>query len=202
MPLFRTHKQADVENADSEDHDLAKRLKTGDEFALNEIMRRYKERIYRFAWKYMGNEDAALDVTQETFTKLYFNIDKFDPSYKFSTWLFQIALNLCRDSLRKNKNRMRDVSFDQLNDAGSGAWQKSNEDIEQTFRSKQELALLHQEIQALPEKLRDPFVLYVLEERPQSECADMLGVSTKTIETRVYRARRILAEKLGRYFEG
>lgn len=202
MPLFKTHRQVDVGSADSEDHDLAKRLKSGDEFALNEIMRRYKERIYRFAWKYMGNEDAALDVTQETFTKLYFNIDKFNPSYKFSTWVFQIALNLCRDHLRKNKNRARDVSFDQLSNAGSGDWQKSDENIEQALKAKEELALLQQEIQTLPEKLRDPFILYVLEERPQSECADMLGVSTKAIETRVYRARRILAEKLGRYFEG
>ncbi|MBN8521642.1 MAG: RNA polymerase sigma factor [Alphaproteobacteria bacterium] len=202
MPLFKTHRQVDVGSADSEDHDLAKRLQSGDEFALNEIMRRYKERIYRFAWKYMGNEDAALDVTQETFTKLYFNIDKFDPAYKFSTWVFQIALNLCRDHLRKNKNRARDVSFDQLSDAGSGDWQKSDENIEQALRSKEELALLHREIQLLPEKLRDPFILYVLEERPQSECADMLGVSTKTIETRVYRARKILAEKLQLYSEG
>lgn len=202
MPLFKTHRQVSVGSADSEDHDLAKRLQSGDEFALNEIMRRYKERIYRFAWKYIGNEDAALDVTQDTFTKLYFNIDKFDPSYKFSTWVFQIALNLCRDYLRKNKNRARDMSFDQLSESGSGDWQKSNENIEEALRSKEELALLRQEIQALPEKLRDPFVLYVLEERPQSECADMLGVSTKTIETRVYRARRILAEKLSQYSEG
>lgn len=202
MPLFKIHKQVDVGVADSEDHDLAKRLQSDDEFALNEIMRRYKERIYRFAWKYMGNEDAALDVTQETFTKLYFNIEKFDPSYKFSTWVFQIALNLCRDHLRKNKRFTKNVSFDQLSESGSGDWQKSDENIEQALSSREELALLQQEIRSLPEKLREPLILYVLEERPQNECANMLGVSAKTIETRVYRARRILAEKLGRYSEG
>ena len=202
MPLFKTHRQMDVGSADSEDHDLARRLQSGDEFALNEIMRRYKERVYRFAWKYIGNEDIALDVTQETFTRLYFNIDKFDPSYKFSTWVFQIALNLCRDYVRKNKKRMRDVPFDRLNEAGSDEWQKSDEDIEQALSSQEELAFLRREIQALPEKLHDSFVLYVLEGRPQSECADMLGVSAKTVETRVYRARRILAEKFGKFFEG
>lgn len=91
MPLFRTHRTL-KENTADEDHALVKRLRSGDDFALNEIMHRYKERVYRLAWRYVGNEDAALDVTQEAFTKLYFNIDKYDPAYKFSTWLFQIAV--------------------------------------------------------------------------------------------------------------
>jgi RNA polymerase sigma factor (sigma-70 family) len=111
-------------------------LRSGDDFALNEIMHRYKERVYRLAWRYVGNEDAALDVTQETFTKLYFNIDKYDPAYKFSTWLFQIAVNLCRDYLRKNKNHARNVSFDALSESGQGDWQRSDENIEAGFLIK------------------------------------------------------------------
>ena len=65
MPLFKTHRIG-KENTADEDHALVKRLRSGDDFALNEIMQLYKERIYRLAWRYMGNEDAALDVTQET----------------------------------------------------------------------------------------------------------------------------------------
>ena len=141
MPLFRTHRIG-KENTADEDRTLVNRLRSGDDFALNEIMQRYKERIYRLAWRYVGNEDAVLDVTQETFTKLYFNIDKYDPSYKFSTWLFQIAVNLCRDHLRKNKNHAKNVSFDVLNESGSGDWQKSNENIEASVQSRQQLAQL------------------------------------------------------------
>lgn len=201
MPLFRTHRIG-KENTADEDHALVKRLRSGDDFALNEIMHRYKERVYRLAWRYVGNEDAALDVTQETFTKLYFNIDKYDPAYKFSTWLFQIAVNLCRDHLRKNKNHVRNVSFDALSESGSGDWQRSDENIEASLQSKQQLAHLRQEIERLPDTLKEAFILFALEERTQNECAEILDVSAKTVETRVYRARKILSEKLHVYSEG
>ena len=201
MPLFRTHRIG-KENIADEDHALVKRLRSGDDFALNEIMQRYKERVFRLAWRYVGNEDAALDVTQETFTKLYFNIDKYDPAYKFSTWVFQIAVNLCRDHLRKNKNHARNVSYDALSESGSGDWQQSEENIEASFQSKQQLALLRQEIELLPDTLKEAFILFALEERTQNECAEILDVSAKTVETRVYRARKILSEKLHFYSEG
>jgi RNA polymerase sigma-70 factor (ECF subfamily) len=201
MPLFKTHRIG-KENTADEDHALVKRLRSGDDFALNEIMQLYKERIYRLAWRYMGNEDAALDVTQETFTKLYFNIDKYDPAYKFSTWLFQIAVNLCRDHLRKNKNHARNLSLDALNESSPGDWQRSDENIEAGFLSRQHLALLRREIDLLPDTLKEAFILFAVEERTQAECAEILNVSAKTVETRVYRARKILSEKLQLSFEG
>lgn len=201
MPLFKTHRIGREKAAD-EDREVVNRLCSGDDFALNEIMQRYKERVCRLAWRYVGNEDAALDVTQETFTKLYFNIDKYDPDYKFSTWVFQIAVNLCRDHLRKNKNHARNVSYDALSESGSGDWQQSEENIEASFQSKQQLAHLRQEIALLPEKLREVFILFAIEEKTQNECAEILDVSAKTVETRVYRARKILSEKLHFYSEG
>lgn len=201
MPLFRTHKTG-KENTVDEDVALVKRLRSGDDFALNEIMHRYKERVYRLAWRYVGNENSALDVTQETFTKLYFNIDKYDSAYKFSTWLFQIAVNLCRDYLRKNKNHVRNVSFEALSENGQGDWQRSDENIEASFLTRQQLTLLRREIDLLPDTLKEAFILFAIEERTQAECAAILNVSAKTVETRVYRARKILSEKLQISFEG
>ena len=201
MPLFRTHRTL-KENTADEDHALVQRLRSGDDFALNEIMQRYKDRVCRLAWRYVGNEDTALDVTQETFTKLYFNIDKYDSAYKFSTWLFQIAVNLCRDHLRKNKNHARNISPDALNETGPGDWQRSDENIESGFLSRQQLALLRREIDLLPDTLKEAFILFAVEERTQAECAEILNVSAKTVETRVYRARKILSEKLHLSFEG
>ena len=202
MPLFRIHRIEKENIIKDDDHALVNRLRSGDDFALNEIMQRYKERIYRFSWRYVGNEDAALDVTQETFTKIYFNIDKYDPSYKFSTWLFQIAVNLCRDHLRKNKNHAKNISFDALDEIGPGDWQQSDENIEASFQSRQQLAQLRQKIERLPDTLKEAFILFALEERTQNECAEILHVSVKTVETRVYRARKILSDKLQLYSEG
>lgn len=201
MPLFRTHKIGKKDTAD-EDRALVNRLRSGDDFALNEIMQRYKERVFLLSWRYVGNEDSAFDVTQETFTKLYFNIDKYDPSYKFSTWLFQIAINLCRDHLRKNKNHAKSISFDVLSESGSGDWQRSDENIEAGFQSRQQLTALRREVELLPDMLKEAFILFALEDRTQNECAEILNVSAKTVETRVYRARKILAEKMQFYSEG
>lgn len=201
MPLYKTHDSAETHDIPT-DRDLVDRLRSGDELALNEIMRRYKERVYRFAWRYLHNEDIALDITQETFTKLYFNIEKFDPAYKFSTWVFQIALNLCRDHLRKHKHAAKDISFDLLHEYGANGWEDSGENIETAFQAKQQLVWLRKEIDLLPHNLKEAFVLFALEERPQSECAEILGVSAKTVETRVYRARQILSKKIDSTFEG
>ena len=69
-------------------------------------------------------------------------------------------------------------------------------DMAGALHAKQQLAKLHQEISKLPNKLREAFILYAVEEKPQSECATILGVSAKTIETRIYRARKILMQKM------
>jgi len=188
-------------HVNASDHDLIDNLKAGNERALDEIMRRYKERVYRFSWRQLGNEEAALDITQETFTRVYFNSRKFDTHYKFSTWVFQIALNLCRDYRRKNRHFATEISLEVVNDMVSG-WDKSTDDTQASLEWRQQLSLLRTEIAVLPDKLREAFVLFAVEEMPQTECAELLGVSVKTIETRVYRARRILAEKLEQSSKG
>lgn len=180
------------------DSDLAEKLKKGDDSALNEIMSRYKERLYKFAWRMVGNEDNARDIVQETFTKVYFNIKKFDSSYKFSTWLYQIALNSCRDYKRKNKNSLFNISLDHAEAKESELWSVPQSDVVDALHAKRQVAKLKIEIAKLPAKLRETFVLYAIEEKSQVECAAILGVSVKTIETRVYRARKILEHAIGK----
>lgn len=183
-----------------EDKELLLRLKAGDKDALRLLMARYKHKLYLFAWRNLGNEDAAREIVQESFVKLYFNCNKFDPQYRFSTWLFQIALNLCRDHRRRNWKYAVETSIETL--SPSGSWEESGEDVHATVQSRQQLALLKKNVLLLPNQLKEAFILYALEERSQIECAEILGVSIKTVETRVYRARRILAKKLGHNSEG
>lgn len=83
--------------------DLVERLKNGDEEAMREIMRTYKNRIFNFILRIVKDRDKALDLTQEVFIKAYFKIKSFKKSSKFSTWLFTIASNLSRSELRKRK---------------------------------------------------------------------------------------------------
>lgn len=195
LPVIR---DATAPAAAPRDNELVDRLKAGDDRALSDLIGRYKERIYRFAWRAVGHEEAAVDIAQETFVKAYFKIGTYDPHYKFSTWLFQIALNLCRDHRRRSRHRLRDVSIDHLSSREvSEAWERSDEDVVALAAAREQLGRLRQEIARLPHALRDAFILFALEERSQQECAELLGVTPKSIESRVHRARALLVKKLG-----
>lgn len=190
MPSATAHDTQPLPVADAE---LVRRLTAGDDHALGSLMHRYKERIYQFAWRQLGDAELAFDVAQETFTKLYFNCEKYDPAFRFSTWLFQIALNLCRDRRRQRMRRPQEVSLEASPEAQAVSVSVSSEAI---LGARQELRALLAHIERLPAALREAFILYAIEERPQNECAQLLKISAKAVETRVYRARRELAKSL------
>ncbi len=180
------------------DQELILRLWQGENAALNEIMGRYKHRLFSFIRRYVGDEETAYDLLQETFTKLYFSADTYRPQYKFSTWLFQIALNLSRDHARKHRKRFM-ISLDAIDDDGNSldsTLAADSGDIAAHLDAKRQLAVLEKEIPQLPHKLKTALILFALEERGQEECAVMLGITAKALEARVYRARKILADKL------
>jgi RNA polymerase sigma-70 factor (ECF subfamily) len=175
------------------DQELVERLKCGENPALGELMGRYKHRLFAFIRRYTGSDDVAYDLLQETFTKLYFSASTYKPEYKFSTWLYQIALNLCRDYGRKKKL----AQFFSIDDEESGFnFADSSPDPEAIAQSSQAVRQINQAIDTLPHKLKTALILFALDDNSQEECAQMLGVTAKTIETRVHRARKLLEEKL------
>ena len=190
-------------HTDASDSDLMLSLQVGQDKALNELMRRHKNKLFYFVTRYTKNEDISYDIVQETFLRVYTKSNTFNPSYKFKTWLYQIALNLCRDYSRKKKLR----SFFSLD-----SWKKgedegsfhevlsSDENIENLAQHRQTLEIVGKEIDALPHKLKSALILFALEGKSQEECARILGVTIKTIETRVYRARKILLQKMSKKY--
>ncbi len=190
---------------DTPDNDLMHLVVQGVEPALNEIMRRYKHKLFAFISRYVKDEDAAYDIVQETFIKVHFKADSYNPSYKFSTWLYQIAINLCRDWGRKQKIRQvfsldAKVNEDEGDSSYHDILPDPNSNVEDLTDLRQNLATLDKEIQKLPHKLKTALILFAIEENSQEKCAEILGVSTKTVETRIYRARKILAEKVAKNF--
>lgn len=175
------------------DQQLIDKLAHGENPALNEIMARYKHRLFAFIRRYVGSDDVAYDLVQETFTKLYFSVSTYKAEYKFSTWLFQIALNLCRDHARKKKL----VQFFSLDNGDSSFnFADSSPDPEAIAQSSQAIRHIQHSIESLPHKLKTSLILFALDGRSQEECAELLGVTAKTVETRVYRARKLLEKKL------
>lgn len=173
-------------------------LKLGDQDAIGELMRRHQEALYRFVFRYTGNDAVARDTVQETFVRVYFKASLFKPRSSVKTWIYAIALNLCRDSARRFSRSPSLVSLDAPSGENETPFQVADSKAapDEVAEKHEELGRLREAIAALPDQLRSVLVLFVLEQRSQKEVAEILGTTPKTVELRVYRAKAKLREIL------
>src|SRR5689334_18951243 len=171
------------------DASLARRAVSGDKTAFNALVRRYQEQTYRFVRRYVGDADEAYDLVQETFVSAWQALGRYDPERSAFAWLRSIALNKCRDWSRRRVVRQFFFRAAPLDEA-SAATAVGPDDREA------EMARLDRAIAELPSQLKEPLLLTAFEGLSQQEAAAALGVTVKAIETRVYRARKQIAEAL------
>lgn len=178
------------------DADLASRARAGDDAAFAALMRRHKSPVYGFVRRYVGDADAAVDIVQETFVAAWKALARFDGGRSFPVWLRAIALNKCRD--RGRRAAVRRLIMGEKNDQSDEAQAQRDHtpDGEQALVSIQRRAALQRAIDRLPAKLKEPLLLTYFDELSQMEAAAVLGVTVKTVETRLYRARVRLAALL------
>ncbi|MEO8353540.1 MAG: RNA polymerase sigma factor [Chthoniobacteraceae bacterium] len=181
------------------DLELVEGLAGGDESALDGLMDRYQEPVFHFIYRHVFNEDDARDLTQEVFVRLFFNVRKFKPEAKFSTWLYQIALNLCRDRAKSRKTRQAartdslSAREDDREHPACDLAVEARTPLDEAL-AREKLIALDDGMAALPHDLRTALVLTTLEQRSHQECATLMKTTPKAIETRVYRARKFLTE--------
>ena len=184
---------------DARDRGDMERLQAGHDAALNDLMERHATPVFRFLCRMVGNEDDANDLAQETFVRVFKSRASFRPEQKFSTWLFAIAANLARNHFRW-RARHPNLSLD----AGNPESEQSLADtLPATGPAPNDAALKVERAQAvrfavnnLPEDLREAIVLCEWEERSVAEAATILEATPKAVESRLYRARGILRERL------
>jgi RNA polymerase sigma factor CnrH len=172
------------------DEDLARAATRGDRDAFAALMTRHQLPIHRLVSRYV-RADAAADVVQETFVAAWRNLARFDPSQRFDVWLRTIAVNKSRDHLRRGAVR-RFINID-FGEAPADVVDVSATNPETSIAERQEIERLDRAIRSLPTSLKDALVLTALEGLSHSEAGAVLGVSAKSIETRLYRARQKLA---------
>jgi RNA polymerase sigma-70 factor (ECF subfamily) len=185
--------------ADARDRADMERLAAGHDAALNDLMERHATPVFHFLCRMVGNEDDANDLAQETFVRVFKSRDSYRAEQRFSTWLFTIAANLARNHFRW-RSRHPNVSLD-----------AENAETEQTLGStlpanspapnEEALAIeragaVRMAVKNLPEDLREAMVLCEWEERSVAEAATILEATPKAVESRLYRARQILRERL------
>ena len=188
------------EDADSS---AMRRLREGEDHALNEIMERWQRRVTSYLLRFTGNETVAIDLAQETFVRVYQSRERYRPTAKFSTWLFAIASNLAREHLRW----LRRHPTASLNETHEGNSERPlSERIAADGLNPSEAAekleqtrALRDAVMSLPNDLREAVVLFEYEDMSHEEIAEITGCSRKAVETRLYRARGILRKRLERW---
>ena len=183
---------------DASDSDLMIRLAQGDDHALDLLMRRWGDRVATFLYRMTGRHDVAADLAQETFVKLYQARTRYKPSGSFTTWLFAIATNLGRNHARwlrrhpigslAESNTTPESPLPEPADPSRGP--------DAMAIGHETLATVNRALMELPIDLREALTLFVHEALSHTEIASILGCSPKAVETRIYRARQILKEKL------
>lgn len=160
-------------------------------------MRRHKDPIYRLVRGHVGDADEALDVVQESFSAAYRALARYDTAYPLRNWLSRIAINKCRDWSRRRRVR-RFFSFAvPITDDVQDSIADPSPAADTLAADRQALDRVWQAVATLPANLKETLLLRAVEGLSQSEAAAVLSISEKAIETRLYRARRKLAEILG-----
>ena len=181
--------------ADRSDGDLAALSLAGGQAAFAEIVRRHKQPLHRLVARIIGDDDEALDIVQDAFVAAHGALRSYDPARPMRAWLSRIAINKARDWRRRRAVRRLISAVLPLSDADRTA--DDTPSAETVASDRQEFAVVAAAIAALPSNLREALVLRTIEGLSQAEAAETLGVSEKTVETRLYRARLKLAGRVG-----
>lgn len=194
---------------------LITRCQGKDIAAFDQIVARYKHKIFNYIYRMVGDSDEAEDLTQEVFVKTYISLATFRSESSLNTWLYRIAGNLCIDSHRKRRRRQNALggAVLSLNETPASQAEGGDEagpsrDVgDRSFEpynllAQQELdGQIQKALAQLPEKMRTVVVLHDLEDMPYEEIAAIVGCPLGTVKSRLFNARVQLRDLLKPYLE-
>ncbi len=179
---------------DREDEELVAAARAGDDEAFRRLIERHQDRVYRFCFQWLRQAEDAREACQDTFVRVYGSLGRYRSRGSFTAWLLKIAVNLCRDRYRSRKARQ---------DRDTAPLTAAEGEVECRWATPAEAASLAndlervwEEIDLLPARLRDALIVCGVEGYCHEAAAEILGCSERAIEGRLYRARRLLAERL------
>ena len=192
-----------IEYSALSDEKLVSLVQGGNYDAFEELVKRYEGKIYGHSLRLLGNQQDAEDVLQETFLNAFRGLSDFRGDSTFSTWIYRIATNNALMKLRKAKGRFGEFDEDLpppeiLEKGPSGNFDMSPGDV---LLEKELLDELSGAVEKLPEKYRTIFLLRDVEEFSTQKTAEILGISTSAVKSRLHRARIFLREALSHIFD-
>lgn len=186
----------DLQNAQilnlDDDFSLVKRFIDGDESAFALLVQRHKEKVRNIIYLTMNSSNAVDDIAQDVFLTVYRNLNSFRFESQFTTWLYRITVNKCKDYMRKIKIRNIFTPIKEAEEQIGDTMASENSDI---------VVLVHKAIARLPEKLRVPLLLKDIEGMSYQEIAETVQCEIGTVKSRIFRAREGLKSILKPYEE-
>ena len=184
------------------DAELVELTAGGETRAFDELVRRYRDRVYRLCMKILRHEDDAAEALQDAFLSAYRGLPNFKRESQFSTWLYRIATNASLMKLRRRRDGH--VSYEQSQGSDGDAeplaipdW--SSQPLDELLDAETR-EVLGREVELLPANEREVFVLRDIMEQSNSDVAQELGLSVAAVKSRLHRARLHLRDRMNRYF--
>jgi RNA polymerase sigma-70 factor, ECF subfamily len=175
-----------------DEKDLIEACKGRDSSAFRQIYEMYKNKVFGLSFYMTGDREAAKDITQQIFMKVFTSILTFQHKASFSSWLFRLAVNVCRD-YQRSARRMKIFSGGITN---SVVAYEPAPTVEQSLCKEHALEMVQKVVMKLSPKLRTVVVLKYIEDLSYSQIAELLGCSIGTVSSRLNRSHKILAEEL------
>ena len=172
----------------------------GNEDSFSELVRRYKGRLVNYLYRLLRNLDEAHDLSQDVFVKVYKALDRFDPTYKFSTWLFRVAQNAAIDKIRKR--RLNLVSMHRSNDDDDGRdWEfpSGEPGPYSALRNLERGEAIQEAVDQLPWEYRELIVLRHFGELSYEQIANLKQMPLGTVKNKLFRGRQMLKTMLANY---
>ncbi|WP_324824147.1 RNA polymerase sigma factor [Sinanaerobacter sp. ZZT-01] len=180
---------------DKREKELITRAKTGDETSFEQLIESCKTKAYNIAWRYMRNEQDALDALQESFIKVFRHLGKFKGESSFDTWVYRIVVNTCNDMLRKNNNLKavttvfandEEEVVVRLPDTGPTPWE--------ALERKEKSQFILDCLETLQPDQKEIIILRDIHGFSYQELTEVLECSIGTVKSRINRARKRLKQ--------
>jgi RNA polymerase sigma-70 factor, ECF subfamily len=198
----RTDNRSTLQATALTDQDLVTRAQAGSEAAYRELLGRYQRPVFSLIYRMVRDREQAEDLAQETFVKVFNNIERYDSRYKFSSWIFKIASNLTIDFLRKKEpdtvsiDGSRHAETPDQVEATRITPQSRGETPEEYVEALELGAEIERAIGELRPDYRTAILLRHVEGRPYEEIAEIMSVPLGTVKTYIHRGRKELMQKL------
>ncbi len=182
-------------SVEPDDRQLVEQIRQGDDGAFEMLVRRKTSKVYGLCYRVIGNGEDAKDISQLVFLKLWENIEKYDPTYAFDTWLYRMVTNVAIDFMRNKQSRDNAVN-------SNLRLVKTSVDPEQTVTvARKEVESVFNTVSTvLSPKQKTIFVMSEMEDLRSSEIAKILGCRESTVRNHLFNARKLMQTQLKRRF--